>query len=75
MKDIKAATMVIAQKSQANDELGNDLVQANRLIVNFNNQHEAVTQEVCFLSCKFIFEVSIYFSSFKMVQFYHVGIN
>lgn len=46
MKDIKAATMVIAQKSQANDELGNDLVQANRLIVNFNNQHEAVTQEV-----------------------------
>lgn len=40
------ATLIIAQKNKAHDEMGKDLVQANTMIVNFNNQCEYLSKEV-----------------------------
>lgn len=39
------ATLIIAQKSKTNDELARDLVQANQMIVNFNNHFDKLAAE------------------------------
>lgn len=45
-KDIKEAAVIIAQKTKTHDELAKDLVQANTMIVNFNNHMEVLSEEV-----------------------------
>lgn len=39
------ATLIIAEKSKTNDELARDLVQANQMIVNFNNRIDKMANE------------------------------
>lgn len=38
--------MIIAQKTKTNDEIGKDLIEANRLLVNFNSQYDLLSNEV-----------------------------
>lgn len=40
------ATMIIAQKTKANDEIARDLLQANQMLVTFNNQYDTKAKEV-----------------------------
>jgi chromosome segregation ATPase len=45
-KDVKQATMIIAQKSTANEELARDVVKANQMLVNFNHLLDTKNQEI-----------------------------
>ncbi|KAF5291782.1 hypothetical protein FQA39_LY14270 [Lamprigera yunnana] len=45
-QDIQDATLIIAQKTKTNDEIGKDLLEANRLLVNFNSQYDMICGEV-----------------------------
>lgn len=39
------ATVIIAEKTKANEEIAKDLVQANQMIVNFNNRIDKMADE------------------------------
>lgn len=39
------ATVIIAERNKANDEIARDLVQANQMIVNFNNHIDKMANE------------------------------
>lgn len=43
--DMQNATLIIAEKSKTNDEIARDLVQANQMIVNFNNRIDKMADE------------------------------
>lgn len=43
---MQQATLIISQKSKVNDEIAKDLVQANQMLVNFNNHYDRMVQEV-----------------------------
>lgn len=44
-RDLQDATMIITQKTKTNDEIGKDLLEANRLLVNFNAQYDTLANE------------------------------
>ncbi|EFA05494.1 spindle assembly abnormal protein 6 homolog [Tribolium castaneum] len=45
-KDVKQATLIIAQKTTANEELARDVVKANQMLVNFNHLLDTKNQEI-----------------------------
>lgn len=44
-RDLQDATMLIEQKTKTSDEIGKDLVQANQMLVNFNNHYDMLLKE------------------------------
>lgn len=53
------ATLIITQKSKTNDELARDLVQANQMIVNFNNHLDRMATEADSLQEQLKFKDSV----------------
>ncbi|CAH0548751.1 unnamed protein product [Brassicogethes aeneus] len=44
--DLEKVSVIIAQKKETNDELARDLVQANQMLVNFNNHYDKKVKQI-----------------------------